>query len=101
MNDANQPQARSQPQTAAQIRADIDSGATAEKIGFPDPAAAPLGTDDEAAGTPLSIEQISMDAAARPPRPPTPQSDGRGFGIYVAIVVAIIGAFGAAIWVFL
>lgn len=33
-----------------QLRSDIDSGKTGEKIGFPDPATAPLGTDDEAGG---------------------------------------------------
>lgn len=38
--------------TAQELRAAIDHGATNEKVAFPDPAAAPLGTDDEAAGTP-------------------------------------------------
>lgn len=36
----------------AQLRAAIDRGATGSKVPFPDPAAAPLGTDEEAAGTP-------------------------------------------------
>jgi len=35
------------------LRADIDSGKTADKTPGLDPAAAPLGTDDEAAGTPV------------------------------------------------
>jgi hypothetical protein len=38
--------------TTAQLRDDIDSGRTGDKVDFPDHAAAPLGTDDEAAGTP-------------------------------------------------
>ena len=36
--------------TAAQLRDDIDSGRASDKIGGFDPAAAPLGTDDEAGG---------------------------------------------------
>ena len=35
-----------------QVRDRIDSGATGEKVPGSDPAAAPLGTDDEAAGVP-------------------------------------------------
>ncbi|MDQ7264157.1 hypothetical protein NM680_20445, partial [Paracoccus sp. PS-1] len=38
----------------SRLRAEIDAGRTGDKLGFPDPAAAPLGTDDEAAGTPVS-----------------------------------------------
>jgi hypothetical protein len=37
---------------ADQLRRDIDSGATGDKVRASDPAAAPLGTDEEAAGTP-------------------------------------------------
>jgi len=38
--------------SADELRHDIDSGRTGDKVPFPDPSAAPLGTDDEAAGTP-------------------------------------------------
>ena len=37
----------------SRLRADIDSGKTGDKSPGHDPAAAPLGTDDEAAGTPV------------------------------------------------
>ena len=37
-------------QTGSQLRADIDSGQTGDKVPFPDPAAAPLETDAEAGG---------------------------------------------------
>jgi hypothetical protein len=40
------------PPNADQLRAAIDSGKTGDKVAFPDPAAAPLGTDAEAAGAP-------------------------------------------------
>jgi hypothetical protein len=41
-----------------QLRNDIDSGRTGDKVPYPDPAAAPLGTDDEAAGTPPGTERL-------------------------------------------
>jgi hypothetical protein len=47
--------------TMAQLRHDIDSGRTGSKVAASDPAAAPLGTDDEAGGAPASpatIEQV-------------------------------------------
>ena len=52
--------------TTDQIRADIDSGATGEKVGFPDPAAAPLGTDAEAGGTPPTAAERKLAAASQP-----------------------------------
>lgn len=54
--------------TTAQLRDDIDSGRTGDKVGASDPAAAPLGTDEEAAGTPLSPADIeaARQAEARP-----------------------------------
>ena len=38
--------------TVEQLRNDIDAGRTGDKIDWPDPAAVPLGADEEAAGTP-------------------------------------------------
>lgn len=38
--------------TAAQLKDDIDCGRTGDKVPCFDPAAAPFGTDEEAAGTP-------------------------------------------------
>ena len=43
-----------------QLRRDIDSGRTRDKVDWPDPAVAPLGTDDEAAGTPPSRERVRL-----------------------------------------
>jgi hypothetical protein len=45
------------------LRHDIDSGRTGDKIDWPDPAAAPLGTDEEAAGTP--VPSLVAEAARR------------------------------------
>ena len=41
-----------QPQNWQQVRAKIERGESGDKIGGFDPAATPLGTDDEAAGVP-------------------------------------------------
>lgn len=49
--------------TVAQLRSDIDSGRTGDKVNALDPAAAPLGTDEEAAGTPPSPEVVSLSRA--------------------------------------
>ena len=46
--------------TLEQLRADIDSGRTGDKVSAPDPAMAPLGTDEEAAGTPPSPAAIAL-----------------------------------------
>ena len=46
--------------TTAQLKADIDSGRTGDKIAFFDPGLSPLGTDDEAAGTPAEPSRIRL-----------------------------------------
>jgi len=47
------------PPTVEQLRDDIDSGRTSDKVAHPDPAAAPLGADDEAGGNPPSPDQLA------------------------------------------
>jgi len=44
--------------TAAELRDDIDHGLTGDKVAVEDPATAPLGTDDEAAGATATPEMI-------------------------------------------
>ena len=44
--------------TTAQLKADIDSGRTGDKVAVGDPGLSPLGTDDEAAGSPASADRI-------------------------------------------
>ena len=50
-----------------QVRDRIDSGAIGEKVPASDPATAPLGTDDEAAGVPSepTEDEIERKSAAR------------------------------------
>lgn len=44
----------------SQLRHDIDSGRTGDKVPVTDPASAPLGTDDEAAGFPPSPREVDI-----------------------------------------
>lgn len=48
------------PKTSAKLRADIDHGKGGDKVGFPDPAAAPLGTDAEAGGASPTKAEIQL-----------------------------------------
>lgn len=50
---------RRRADTVEQLRGDIDSGRMRDKIRVGDPAAAPLGADEEAAGTPLPSAAIA------------------------------------------
>lgn len=78
-----------EPPTVDRIRADISGELTGEKVAFPDPAAAPLGTDEEAGGHPVTLEQRRMEARARPTLRPKPEpSQGP---------VAFYSAFGAVL----
>jgi hypothetical protein len=101
--------------TTAQLRDDIQSGRTGEKVGGFDPAASPLGTDDEAGGTPPSpevIEHARMQETAGKPNSATAnaatpklQPDARlggqkgmalyalaGVGAAAALAVALLAA---------
>jgi hypothetical protein len=49
--------------TTAQLKDAIDRGRTGDKVDWREPGAAPLGTDDEAAGTPPSPDRIRMALA--------------------------------------
>ena len=46
--------------TTAQLKADIDSGRTGDKVGVYDPGLSQLGTDDEAAGNAPEPHRIRM-----------------------------------------
>lgn len=63
--------------TADRLRHDIDRGRAGDKVDFSDPAAAPLGTDAEAAGTPPSQEQSRRARAAEIQHRPKDPTSGR------------------------
>lgn len=56
------------------LRGRIDSGVTGEKVGFSDPAAAPLGTDAEAAGATPTLDQVRKAEGALDYQP---EADGK------------------------
>jgi hypothetical protein len=93
------------PATTAQLRDDIDHGRTGSKIHAADPAAAPLGTDEEAAGTPPSGEvvqqarnyerAIGVMARGRVDRTRTAFSAVR---LYLIIVLSLAALVAAGVW---
>jgi len=90
------------------LRRDIEAGATGDKLPMLDPAASPLGTDDEAGGAPPTTEQVAAARAAER----GPQSASTGVGgrtgrsvtgfvafLLLAVVLAAVAlyfSFGAA-----
>jgi hypothetical protein len=65
---ANRESRQDHAPTASQLKDDIDSGRTGDKVAVIDPAMAPLGTDAEAAGTPPSRQELLMAQGAETSR---------------------------------
>jgi hypothetical protein len=90
--------------TTAQLRGDIDSGATGDKVPVLDPAASPLGTDDEAGGAPTSPEVVAAvrqqeRADRRSPLDPTDTGQDRyGLRLIGGILLAVMLA-AVAYWI--
>jgi hypothetical protein len=87
--------------TTAQLRRDIESGATGDKIAVLDPAMSPLGTDDEAAGVPPTPELVQAVREAERLAAPPPGDPGRrvqhwlGLKLMAAVGVAVALSLGA------
>lgn len=62
---------------ADRLRHDIDRGLSGDKVNVEDPAAAPLGTDDEAAGSGPTTEQVRLARRAEIDRRPNDETAGR------------------------
>lgn len=67
---------RPAPAAAARLRARIDRGGAADKVAAADPAAAPLGTDAEAAGHPPSAAEAARVETAEARRAPAARNPG-------------------------
>ena len=86
------------------LKADIDSGATADKVAHYDPGMAQLGTCDEVAGTPPSPERIALarktEAATASARKAADPHGRRSWVMpaFVAFVAAAALIIGAALW---
>ena len=90
------------PPTTDRLRHDIDRGRARDKVAFSDPAAAPLGTDDEAAGTPPAPESIQLAYDLEIGRGTTSGDiphDG-GIVLFVAIILGLVVCFGVGVWLF-
>ncbi len=85
-----------------QLRGEIDRGRTGDKVAFPDPAAAPLGTDDEAAGTPVSpraaatAERLETSRPHAAPVPVRVRGIGRAWIMVLFILIVAAAIIGAA-----
>ncbi|MBB5764204.1 hypothetical protein ABEV34_14075 [Methylorubrum rhodesianum] len=99
------PAASTRP-TSAQLKAEIDSGRTGDKIPAHDPGLSPLGTDDEAAGRPSSSSRIAMardeetgPRRVRAGRMRTGHGTNRGvMSAYYGIIAAAALTVGLVIW---
>lgn len=78
-----------QTPTSDQLRNSIDSGQTGEKVDMPDPAAAPLGTDAEAGGSPPSAAELKLEAQSAPSRPDEQGRAPAGIFLYLALIAAV------------
>lgn len=89
-----------------QLRDDIDRGRTGDKIPHGDPAAAPLGGDDEAAGAapgPQVVDQARRDETrTRPAEPPPntarPEKAGQKPWLYLAVCAVLLALLAAGFW---
>jgi hypothetical protein len=81
--------------TISQLRDDIDAGRTGDKVDWPDPAAAPLGTDEEAAGTPPDPWAVEI-ARTREVSRPSKSISYRGVGA-AWLLIAFAAALGAGL----
>lgn len=79
--------------TLDQLRKDIDDGRTGEKVSWPDPAAAPLGTDDEAAGHPPTRQERAIAARSQPITEPRPRHRFLSLAIYLALGAIVAAVF--------
>jgi hypothetical protein len=92
------------PHTTEQLRRSADEGGAGDKVRFPDPAAAPLGADDEAAGRPATADRVSLAAGHEvgagssenaPAANENPQTRRETWWIYLVVVAVVIGLVAA------
>jgi hypothetical protein len=84
--------------TVEQLRDDIDHGRTGDKVDAPDPAAVPLGADEEAAGTPPGPAAVDAARSLELSRPGTSISPrGPGAAWLLITFAAALGA-GLVAW---
>jgi hypothetical protein len=93
------PPMRGPGSTVAQLKQDIDSGATGDKVAMLDPSSTPLGTDSEAAGSSTTPEMVhAMRETERMANPP-PGDPGKhsGVGLGGKLLAGLVGAVALAL----
>jgi hypothetical protein len=87
--------------TTAKLKGDIDRGRAGDKVDAVDPAIVPLGTDEEAAGTPPAAGTVRVayenEVGGRSVSP-TRRDPDNAVVIYLTAVGTIASAIGFAIW---
>jgi hypothetical protein len=90
--------------TVSQLQHDIQRGRTASKVNVHDPAAAPLGTDEEAAGTPLRPAEVEVarrqenyETQETDPDRSNKYSTWSGVMMWIGAVMVLVVSVGAAL----
>jgi hypothetical protein len=73
-----------------QLKHAIDSGRTGDKVAFPDPAMAPLGTDEEAGGNPTHPSVIQHTIQNETVQAPSKESPSGFYAMLVAILLLFL-----------
>ena len=85
--------------TVEQLRRDIDHGRTGDKVAASDPAAAPLGADDEAAGTPISPHVVAATRKAEDRGMARPPRSGWDLGAaWILVGFVLVCSLGLVMW---
>ena len=80
---------------AARLREDIDRGLTGDKVNSPDPAAAPLGTDEEAAGMRIPVDAVERARTMETFRHAATHDRRRASTVWILIgIIVFIGVAG-------
>jgi hypothetical protein len=87
------------PVERGHLRDQIDSGKFRDKVAAPDPAASPLGTDDEAAGSPTPASTVKYESPAAPAHAPEgshsentpPSRQGPMIAVGIVAVCLVLG----------
>ena len=85
-----------------QLRSDMDRGRTGDKVEAPDPAAAPLGADEEAAGAPVPPDAVAAARDIELARPHHGPRRKTGLGAaWVLVCFVLVLAAGMLSWMLL
>jgi hypothetical protein len=87
--------------TTAKLKHDIDRGRGGDKVNVIDPAATPLGTDDEAAGmppSPAAVKTAHRDEILSNPASSERYDRDHGVAIYIGVIATLVVSVGLALW---